>query len=402
MTVEWVDRMRGARVLDVAAALGIEARPPRGSDGGAFPCPACGAERRHTKTGDKRPAAGVRPDGHGWRCFQCDASGDALDLVALELHGRRLPELADDHGRDVRAWCGRFLGIDPTAKPPTLSHQERVARDRAALVERLTAPRPEPAFPDRAEVLDVWTLGRPIASDLDARAWMLERGISPMGVDACELARIIPAGATLPPWACSRRTGTSYAAAGWRLAVPMYDATGAMRSLRWRRLDAPIGDAPKTLASRGGAAGLVMADPNGLAMLTGTMGKLEGVGGVVVLEGEADLMLASSKAWRIGGSRPALIGIVQGSASREWTRKIPDGWLGLATDDDEAGDGYARDVLELVAHRVRLGTLTVERWHAPSRGMDVGDAGGLEGGRWEPMDGTTTAATATTAKGSNG
>lgn len=398
MTVEWVDRMRGARVLEVAAALGIEARPPRGSDGGAFPCPACGAERRHTKTGDKRPAAGVRSDGHGWRCFQCDASGDALDLVALELHGRRLPELADDRKADVRAWCGRFLGIDPAAKPPALSRRDRETRERAAIVERLTAPRSEPAFPDRGEVLDVWTLGRPIASDLDARVWMLDRGISPMGVDACELARIIPADATLPPWACTAR-GTSYAAAGWRLAVPMYDATGAMRSLRWRRLDAPIGDAPKTLASRGGAAGLVMADPHGLAMLCGTMAELEGVGGVVVLEGEADLMLAGSIVQTINGKRPALIGIVQGSAARDWTRKIPDGWLGLATDDDEAGDDYARELHELVAYRVRLGTLAVQRWRAPSRGMDVGDAGGIEGGRWEPMDGTTTA---TTAKGSNG
>src|SRR5262245_45233844 len=97
MRARYVDRMRDADVLTVASELGIEIIEGRGTTSpGSFPCPACGSETRHRER--TRGACGVRPDGKGWHCFECDTSGDALDLVAWVLRGSRFREL-DDEGR---------------------------------------------------------------------------------------------------------------------------------------------------------------------------------------------------------------------------------------------------------------------------------------------------------------
>jgi hypothetical protein len=279
----------------------------------------------------------------------------------------------------VREWCGRWVGLDTSATAPRLTARQRADRKRAELVARLMAPRPEPDLPAAAEVAAVLALGVPVTTSPQAAAWCESRKIDPRTVARLDLARFVPADAgALPAWATTAK-GQSYPAAGWPLAVPMFDATGAARSIRWRALD---GRSPKTLGSR--SAGCVFANAAALEALRGTAA---GLGGAVIVEGESDFLLAASRQpFGPNGAPVAVFGIVSGSLAREWTRKIPDGSLLVATDDDDQGDKYAAEVVELVGHRIRLGKLRAERWRAPERGQDLGDAGGLSTGHVEPIE----------------
>ncbi len=132
--MSWIDAAQHVPVFEVAQHFGA-AQKGRGASGGSCACPACGAQKRHTKTGDKRGAVGIRRDGLGWRCFSCDASGDALNLVAYVLAGCRLRDADSDGRAKVRAWFEAEYG---TASAPP-------------------APRPAPApaapnYPPAAEV----------------------------------------------------------------------------------------------------------------------------------------------------------------------------------------------------------------------------------------------------------
>lgn len=375
----WLVELDRRTVAEVAAPLGVGlVRRAHGND--TFPCPACGSEKRHRKAGDKRGAIDVRDDKpRVWYCRQCEAGGDVLDFVAFVLVGRKASECSSAELGELERWTRDHFHVSESASPGGARRPSKEQREHARLVSSLSAPRVEPSRPEAAEVLDVWTSGRPVTDDAGAREWLASRGIDADMVAALDLARVMPTDAPMPPWAVTSK-GSTYPAAGWRLAFPMFDGAAELRSLRWRRTDDRT---PKTLASS--CSRLVLADPVGRVMLAGRMAELPDAGGVVVLEGETDLAFVACRDVKIHGLRPAFLGVVQGSASREWTTRIPDGWLGIATDDDEQGDRYASEVFALVAHRVRLGRLRVERWRPNVPGLDVSEAGGLENGRWEPM-----------------
>lgn len=109
---------QGVPVFEVAQDHGQPVQKSRGADSGSCACPACGAQKRHTKTGDKRGAVGIRRDGLGWRCFQCDASGDALDLVAYALAGCRLRDADADGRAKVREWFEGQYGATSAPRAP--------------------------------------------------------------------------------------------------------------------------------------------------------------------------------------------------------------------------------------------------------------------------------------------
>lgn len=362
VTAPWIEGMRGASVLSVAASLGLAIREPRGAGGGAFPCPACGAERRHRKTGDKRPAAGVRRDGSGWRCFQCDATGDAIDLVAYVLHGRRFPELSDTEKADVRSWCSRFLGLDPNAPARSTAPRPRPA-------PRLEPP---PSYPPPDELAAFWARCAPVTDDPAVARWLRDRHVSPELVASMDLARVLPHDAAeLPTWATFR--GEPWTVSRHRLIVPTFDATGTMRSVLARSRSAT----PKSVAPLGyERRGLVMACPIGRTMLAhgSAWWKAAGLPSApapvfaVIAEGESDFLRVRTEDPRpalLPGSAPfAVFGIVSGAWMPEHAKRIPDGaHVIVATDDDPEGDRYASKIGETIAPHVHSGRLpTPQRW----------------------------------------
>lgn len=360
--------MRGVAVPDVAAALGYEVKR-RGAALAFGPCPACNAERRHTKSGDRRGAIGIRTDGRGWRCFQCDTSGDALDLVALTRGGARLGDLSDVNKADVREWCSRLLGLD-TSTPAS-------SRPSPSPKPKRLEQRPEddaPGYPPEHEIAALWVAALPVVDVPEALAWLLDR-FTPRAarptrrpnaeaaaafVADADLARALPEGAVLPSWA--RYQGRSWSDVGHRLIVPLYDAAGRMRSLIARRV--VDGETPKSLPPAGHKrAGLVMADGLGRQLLeTGRAPEwwsaAPGPFRIVVAEGEPSFLTWATEWSDAAEFPPATIGMVSGGWSDAIAARVPHGSIVVAaTDDDEQGDAYAERVRASVAERA-----TVERW----------------------------------------
>lgn len=353
---EWVERMRSASVLGVAKVLGLEVQPPRGSSGGSFPCPACNAPRRHTKTRDKRGAAGVRPDGHGWRCFQCDASGDAIDLVAFALRGAGLADLNEAGKADVRAWCMRELGLN--GSPATSSRP--APRPRPAP----EPPRP-PRYPPVDEVRALWEACKPVVEVPEVARWLESKRIDPHAVADTDLARALHPGVRLPRWARFRLDDERFSdwlAGGYLMIAQLVDARGQVSSVLARAVR--TGQEPKSRAASGfERRGLVLACP--LARQTLALGakpawwpadlplRFE------VAEGEKKWAMRATL--RTHEHAPACIGIESGSWTDELGARLPDGSsVFVATDPNDAGARYATTIVRSLAPRILAKTVSVE------------------------------------------
>jgi hypothetical protein len=375
----WIDTAKGATVEAVAGELGLDVR--RRAFG---PCPACGAERRGG--GDRRPPCGI---GEGWRCFACKVAGDALDLVARVVAGARLRELTLERMAEVRAWYAARGWCDPALGGPAAPVVAR--RAPAAPAE------PAPVYPPVAEVAALWSACAAL-TDVpwgyrgDGRwadpavPWLEKRrGLSCRELGALDLARLLPLDPDAHPWpSWIPRLGMGRAE--WlqlyRLAVPMYDATGALRSLRfravtdvceptadglrWRALD--VKGHQKALAATGSTVrGLTLADPVGRALLAGELASAPWDGRVVVTEGEPDLWTWSTRKRR--GMAPnaltwAVLGVVSGSWTDDLAARVPSGCkVSVLTDNDPAGDKYAERIRRTLAKRceVRRGVIPGER-----------------------------------------
>jgi len=375
----WIDTAKGATVEAVAGELGLDVR--RRAFG---PCPACGAERRGG--GDRRPPCGF---GNGWRCFRCDARGDALDLVARVVAGARLRELTLERMAEVRAWYAAHGWCDPAPGGPAAPFVAR--RAPAAPAE------PAPVYPPVAEVAALWSACAAL-TDVPwgyrgggrwadpAVPWLEKwRGLSCRALGALDLARLLPLDPDAHPWpSWIPRLGMGRVE--WlqlyRLAVPMYDATGALRSLRfravtdvcepgadglrWRALD--VKGHQKALAATGSTVrGLTLADPVGRALLAGELASAPWDGRVVVTEGEPDLWTWSTRQRR--GMAPdaltwAVLGVVNGSWTADLAARVPSGAkVALRTHADAAGVAYAENIRRTLAARcdVRRAVIPGER-----------------------------------------
>lgn len=356
MSAEWLERMRTVSVQTLAQALGLQFQPPRGSSGGALQCPACNAIRRHTKTRDKRGAAGVRRDGHGWRCFQCDVSGDGIDLIAWHLRGKRMSELGDGGKAEVRDWCVRWLGLERALPAPGPSQ----AHSRAPAETSIPASR---RYPPSEELQTLWRSARSITTVPAVASWLAnDRGLDPRATAELDLARALPHDgphtAALPRWAGfggeNGKHWRSWPSAGLQLVVPLFDANGVMRSVLFRRTFETAEDwPPKSIGTRGfERAGLIMANTVGCHLLARPALGQESTS-VVIEEGETD-WLTGCLAWARRSER-AIFGVVSGSWTDEIAGRMPSGaQVTIRTDNDEAGDRLAAAIAKSLGGRCKV------------------------------------------------
>ncbi|MCB9597532.1 MAG: toprim domain-containing protein [Sandaracinaceae bacterium] len=331
---DWVGQMRGIGIPQVARHLGFLV----GESPSSFtvaPCPACGVDRRHPNRRDRRGAIGVRRSApYGFRCFACHESGDALHFVSLATVRRKFGGLSSAGVREVREVCLRILG-EPLESLPR--------REVAA------APR----YPGTGEVHRLWGEASSVTSDAEARAYLKDRHLDADHIAELDLARVVPRDARWQPTWAQMPGGRSWSASGYRLLLPLVDATGTMRSILARSLHSDRG--PKSLAASGfERRGLVLACPQARAMLGGGV-----PGRLVVAEGELDLLTAATEPAADWSS----LGVLTGSWSPELSSRIPRGSVVvIATDLDPAGERFAAQICEGLGVRARAGELRVERW----------------------------------------
>jgi hypothetical protein len=323
-SAQWIDDARALSITDAATRLGVALAGRNG-----LACPACGATRRSSS--DRRSTSATY-GARGWRCWSCTAAGDALDLVSYRLTGSKLT--ADrDQLATVRAWLVD-QGITTEDTRPHRPHLRAVPAE----------PTPSVTYPPVDEVATFWDGARPVTDDPQVLSWIGRR----FGVFADDLiarivhydaARAIPTAGSTPTWA--RFGGQTWRQAGYRLLLPLCDASGQMRSLRGRYVG--TGPTPKALPAAGySCGGLVLACDRARALLSGAPLPLpEGVlPSLVVLEGETDWLAWLSQ--RADDTDPALIAVYSGAWTPEYTAALPWGTkVHIRTDDDTAGHRYA-------------------------------------------------------------
>lgn len=333
--MSWLDDARRP-VPEVALALGLAGDARRG-----FACPACREERRDARRG----AIGLRRDDAGWRCFRCDASGDAIDLASWHLGGARFRELAAPDRQAVRAW---FSQDTPSRFPHPSPGECRV-----------------PVRPPRAEVEALWASSLPLATclpdgaapDASAVRFLRGRGFLDFAREIAEadLARLTPEASSIawPSWWPRGRSET------WRLIVRAWDSTGAPVSLHARATEeAPLRNGeprPKQLwpRSRDGArceaSGLFFADPAGQRLL---VGNAAGVRHLLLCEGLTDWLSAAAWCQRNPGDGYAVLGGVSGSFPTLAHIRLPcELDIVVGVDDDGAGDRYLAQIRVALAGR---------------------------------------------------
>jgi len=318
-------RRRLVDAREVCAGLGLVDGARGQSRGLLIRCP------WHT---ERTPSCSVRVAADGTlavKCFGCGTSGDVLSLVAAArgLHTRRdFPEVlriaAELAGAVLEELPGAGLRSRPTPK---------------------RNPRPElPPFP--RGVGSLWEGCRPVTDDSEVAGWLSSRALDPSMVEDRGLARALPLEATPPTWA--RFKGRTWTEAGYRCVLPMLDETGALRSVRVRRV--ANGEGPKAVPPTGfRAAGLVMADALGQLLLE--MGRPPdfwptGVPlRVIIAEGEPDFLTWATHYGDAAETAPAVIGITAGGWTDAIAARIPKGArVVIRTHHDGAGEQYARAI----------------------------------------------------------
>lgn len=366
----WFDRVRDLDFPAVAESVGLVVRGDRGA-----PCPSCGAE--HRSRSDRRGPVSVDARGGAWHCFECEAGGGPLELVTHRLFRSGWSELSESQQADVRAWFASRFGIADSSGG--IGDRTGGARTRAsypAAPKRTPKPTPPPLRPPAAEVRAVWSGCREVTQDAEVAAWLVAGGgegqaLDPERVMLLELAKALPKdAAVLPAWAALGKperpeTARSWAVLGYRCLVPLYDASGALVSLRARSV---TGATPKAVPPTGNhlappihyeVRGLVMANPVGRRVLRDGHAPSWWPSGkpfeVWVAEGETCFMALSTQ-WAIDDrEHAAVFGVESGAWVPEIAARIPFGArVIVATDDDPQGDKYAGNVIETLRGRAEL------------------------------------------------
>ncbi len=315
--------------------LGLTESATQQGDGMVVCCPAHG-ERNPSCSVTKGPDGTVRV-----KCFACELAGDGFHLVAA-VHQL-------DCTRDwveVMALTAEALGLCEIA--------DEVRNGREPSGERKPPPEPTPepekVYPPELEVLRLWGDAGFVNEDREASACLVARKIDPDIVTVKDLARVIRKDQALPRWARYRgkdEEARTWIETGHRLLLPVYDHQGQHRSVRaWRVRN---GASPKRLPPSGHKQqGLVLANREAVRMLQGEHAPVR----LVVSEGEPDWTC-----WAVRYSGP-VVGIGSGSWTPEFAAKVPLGSQVLVrTDVDDAGDKYARQVIESLKGRCVINRL---------------------------------------------
>ena len=331
-------------LADVASLGGIE---PRGGRSWG-PCPVCGAERR----GRDERRGPLTFYGDRWKCYAagCTAGGTAAALLAA-IRFREIPPKGD-----AARWREVLVEVDGSLQPrtyrPATARFVRPDPDQGTRNGSNRGATEPPTYPPPDEVRAVWEgcdrLDRLPPEDA-AVQYVVGRGLVPALLAQLDLARVLPDRwpTPAPRWIPS----SAVRARSHRLVVPVYDARGEMRSLRFRAVST---HRAKSLPPAGfNVTGLVMADSLGRAILRGERADEDQMpfdGRVVICEGETDFWTVSARPTRIERARVqgqtfAAFGLVAGAWTPDVAARVPTAAQVLVcTDHDEAGDRYAEVV----------------------------------------------------------
>ncbi len=348
----WIEELREQPLADAALAAGMQEFPGHSWS----PCLSCGAETRggHDR---RRGPIGVRPDGSGWCCHVCKVTGDVVTLAALAATGDPRPS----DWTPVREWA----------------EAQGLCASRGSTT-RIVAPRPRPArrdprpvtYPPPDEVLDTWEHAISVTDDDEVVRWCWSRDLDPMWIADYDLARAIRVTTTLPSWGGTGGTWGEWRFTGHRLIVRAWDAAGRLTSLhaRYIRTDEPRS---KALWPRGHSmSGLVLCDSP--ALLRGELVDGYYPQQVIVAEGVPDWLT-----WALHYSDgdedcPLVLGVTSGGWSQALADRIPDGTeIVVATHDDEAGNGYATQIIQTIEERLRDGRLSSSRIPTEERHVEI-------------------------------
>ncbi|MEN0066404.1 MAG: primase-helicase family protein [Myxococcota bacterium] len=311
----WMTQAKSHPVAHIAAALKLQVT--RNTIG---PCPSCGAS--HREHSGRRGPIGTTTDGAGWRCHRCQRTGSTVDLVGLALG-------VEPTSPETRAWFAARGWCDPSKESPPPPHVKPPP---------LPPREPERAPPPHSDVERLWADAPPITDDELSMTWVWSRGLDSATLADRDLARVIPNQA--PSWA--RRWRSHY-----RVLLPLYDATGTLRSVRARKVADVRGQ--KSLNPKGyTVGGLVFANASGQTLLRdGALG--EGAR-VYLTEGGPDFLTVA--AWLSETSPDVVFGIGAGQWTPELAARIPDGTqVFVCTDPNATGRAYAKAVAESLEGR---------------------------------------------------
>lgn len=324
------DWLRQQGVLAIARLLGLGTgkNGPRGL--WISPCPICRTERRHPSSKDRRGAIGVHPDDTSWCCFECEGKGGAVELVAAALTGRTRPHDWGPVSRWVKDNRGRAVD----------SGQRKTGSS--------ASPAPNPVYPPQGEVQALWEASSALTMcsthwTQAAVQYVSKRGLDIAAVEQAGgvvgLARVLP-------------TPESYGYQCWwpchwsktyRVATPLYDSTGSVRSITGRAITAT--QRKSMFPQAYSCSGLVMASENGVTFLRNwhIADGLTGLRAVCIVEGITDTWKAA-EFFQAQLRDVAVLGYISGADAlfqiigRRWPQYV-EVWVG--TDNDKVGDEYA-------------------------------------------------------------
>lgn len=342
--MSWLDEAKRLTIRRAASEAGLKTHRS------SMECPACGATKRGTR--DRRLP--VSFGALGWRCWACDASGDALDVLAYRVTGARLTGDRDQLDRLRQDLESRGLISEQGTRP---------SRPSRAPTRPEPPPEPEPSesWPPLDEILDFYRSGLKVSDDDQVVSFLqgryhqhADRLIAML--EHLDLARAIPDRAH-PKWA--RLGGRRWREQGYRLMFPLVDAGGIVRSLRVRRTSAGT-DLPKAIPPVGyGVRGLVLACDRAAALLRSEVPEWWPEGRrhrLVIVEGETDWMTWLSQ--RREDTDPALVALYSGSWLPAHSSALPHGSiLHIRTDHDNAGHRYAEGIMRASRRRPDLALL---------------------------------------------
>jgi len=330
--VGWIDEAKQAPVVAVATALGLQT-----ARGNAIkPCPACGTDRRSGS--DSRGPVGLRPDGQGWRCWSCEATGDGPELAALVLHQSKLRDLDTETQRKLRGQLAELGFCTPYAggsgKQSTRPNQWAVKRAVPTAIHEQPIPQGGGAF--------AWS--NELVGECEADLW------TPDGAGVLEYlhGRGFPDDA-LRHW----RIGAHIIKRGDKIVgqyvtIPVVDENTKPVNIRFRSVPGPclLCDAQGCRRCKDGQVRKVyLRSPGRPTTLYGIHQLDRDTGGeVIIAEGELDVVAL----WALGFKRNVVSGTAgAGAWADEWLDILePYKHFLLAYDSDDAGDKGAKGVAD--------------------------------------------------------
>ena len=318
MKNDWIREIQGVGVKAAAQALGLQARRNQS----LTPCPACGATTRSSS--DRRGPVGVRNDDVGWRCWQCNITGDVPDLSSWVVHGKPMKELSKIEMTTLRAtmsdkgMCSSESGFNKKVQP-------------------LVRPKPKPVQTqepiDRSPKEFRWREN--IVQECEDRMWS--------DVGASTLSYLMSRGFSeeaLREWhiGClevKRRNGSEF-----YVAIPVFDKNGDAVNMRFRSVPGICGDCAGSGCRRckqtGKTKKIYLRCPGRPSTLFAVKNlEADTDVGVIICEGELDVIAM----WQFGFQK----NVVSGTAGAgHWTEE----WLDFLGDLDRQYSNAANMVIK--------------------------------------------------------